>query len=129
MYQLQYILTVAADNASMEGSNKYLKQYMDYKISANNFINWIVDFNCMHDHLKMDNVSLFYSTLYAYAFLPLILLGLNFLFMAIYMFIVECCYPDINGARVVCKRLINRVAITFGICMFPIYSHICGFLI
>ena len=107
----------------------YLKTYMDYKISALTLINWYVDFHCMGQEFAMNQVSLFYMTLKAYALLPLILLGINFLLWAIYMQIVSLCYPDIGGARLLCKRLTNRVALTFGICMFPIYTQICGLLL
>ena len=104
------ILSYQADTTSTVGANSILKAYLDYKISAFSLINWFTDFNCLGEYLGLDQVSLFYLTLEAYALLPLILLAINFMIWAVYMQAVSIYYPDIGGARFLCKRLNNRVA-------------------
>ena len=80
------------------------------------------------DHFfGFDTVTKFYITLEMYALMPLILLILNFIYWFFNMCCGSICYSE-GGFRFVCRRLTNRVAVTYGIIMFMIYPQVVHFL-
>ena len=91
-------------------------------------MNWLFDLQCMDHFFGFDNITKYYITLEMYALMPLILLILNFIYWFLQMVCGSICNPDDGGFRFVCRRLTNRVAVTFGILMFMIYPQVVHFL-
>ncbi len=105
----------------MVAPNIYLKTLIDYKVHAFLPMNWLIDFQCLEHNLGLDSISMFYATLYFYMLSPLMLLVINFLFWFIYAQVKACLNPDVGGHRFECSRLLNRVAMTVGICLFLVW--------
>ena len=114
---------------STSSSNFFLKTYIDFKTSFLNPLNWIIDFQCTDHIFKMNAEAKFYLTLQIYTIMPFILLIANVIFWTLPMFYTAICNKQVGGNRSNCKQLINRVALSLGICLFLIYPSITGFLL
>ena len=101
---------------------------MDYLINMQLPLYWLADFQCAEHITGFTQAEAFYATLWLYILMPVILALCNFLIWSIYMQVMACRQDD-TGNRYICKRLINRAALSTGISLYLIWPQVTGFLL
>lgn len=83
--QIVQIFLMQADSLSLESPNNLLKYVMDYIINMQLPLYWLVDFQCAEHITGFTPTQAFYTTLWLYILMPLILTICNLIIWAIYM--------------------------------------------
>lgn len=79
-----------ADSLSLKYPNSFLKTVMDYLVSAQLPLYWLIDFQCAEHITGFTPIEAFYFTLWLYILLPVLLIIVNFTYWFVHMQIVSC---------------------------------------
>ena len=129
MFHFLYILNALQDSQYTIEPYRVLKQVLDFLVGITNPLGSIVALDCYRYYPPEETKDHFFMQVIVMILFPPAVVFLNFFLWYVLTKFTKCCKSGGCGSSVNLSRLLNRVSILVGMCLFIFYPSICEVLL